>query len=190
MTRHHLDSRSKLHHVTISYYSCSVPGDDRTPDVFHSWPRDVPLHSTYLGKRVHLSFQFTSQLSSNPPHALSSEVSMLTDLLLRLSISTYARVPRSFITKGIKADQRASVIGAGSERRVIRRRTRTALIPYTVAGYGKGIPRDVALDALDTVETILGDLEEQQKGHEIRVGTIEIGTGGWGVLGVITLTVG
>lgn len=76
------------------------------------------------------------------------------------------------------------------DRRIVRHRTRATLILYTVPGRGKSIPREIAVEALDFVETVLQDLGEEGRAGEIRVGNIEIGTGGWEVLGVINLAVG
>lgn len=90
----------------------------------------------------------------------------------------------------VNAEQTASIITVDHDRRIIRRRTRATLIPYTIPGRGKSIPREIAVEALDVVETVLQDLGEVGRASEIRVGNIEIGTGGWEVLGVINLAVG
>ena len=90
----------------------------------------------------------------------------------------------------IHAEQTASIVKVGFEQRTLRRRTTAALVPFTITGYGRAIPREVAMESLDVVETVLRDLEEGGKANEIRVGNIEIGTGGWEVLGIIGLGVG
>ena len=143
-----------------------------------SWPQEIPLTTHFYGRPVHLVFHYTSLPQTHPQRVLQSEAVALANLLVELAVSLYALPAHTPTTLSRHLEEGPSIRTIGSQRRVIRRSTAVGVVAYPVA-HGRGLPREIAIEAVHAIEHLILELDHVSRDAEIQVGNIEISLGGW-----------